>query len=235
MKLRSDYILDGMVLAVMTFIVLMILSIFQGCQTAPVPVATIEAPSAPVSAPEVVAPVTAPPVDDIPVSILSWDKTNAERLAWSKALIESIDEHWAKFSKSKDMKRLCANYANLENPKLAWAEMFVAIAFFESTWNPASRYFEKTMGYHSEGLFQMSYVDEPWTKCGFDAAKKNALDPIVNTKCAVKVLARQIDKSNLIMMSKGAYWAVIKDGSRYQKISQIKARIEAALPQCKTN
>jgi len=171
-----------------------------------------------------------------PALNLSWEEEHPERQLWSYALMGQIGTYWDRLQFAKDIHYLCHNYATLseEEQKEVWAELFVAIAFYESSWNPNARSFETTMGYYSEGLFQMSYVDESWAKCGFDESKGNALDPVTNINCAVKVLSSQVKRTGKILLKRNErpYWAVIITDGRYSKIPQIKNRIEKSILNC---
>lgn len=160
----------------------------------------------------------------------AWDN-----LEWSKTLAKSIDEQWDVLKLATDVPALCPQYSSLfeMDQKRAWGEIFVAVAYYESAWKTDTKYYEKTMGYNSEGLFQLSYVDEEWAKCGIDKVSKNLLDPHVNIKCAVKIMALQIKRTKEILLRKGMYWAVIREGGKYEKIDEIKKRVVSALPKCK--
>lgn len=163
---------------------------------------------------------------------LAWDD-KPERKEWTTYLMSKIDEQWDVLSKAQDAQELCPNYKSMtvEAQKEFWGELFVAMAFYESAWKPDARYFELTMGYYSEGLFQVSVVDNSWSKCGL--TKETILQPLPNINCAVLLMSRQIRMYNEIVIQKGAYWAVIKDGNKYQKIKEIKSRIETNLSACK--
>lgn len=184
--------------------------------------------------------------------LLSWDD-GEKRNEWSQHLLKVIDEQWGYYEQAQDINIFCPKIdrLNVDTQKLVVAELIVWMSFYESTWNPTARYHEKTMGIdpvtkhpvHSEGLMQMSYQDTQWAKyCEFDWSidknlsatdpNKTIFDPKKNLSCAVKVLARQIDRTGKIVLSRGVYWAVIKDGGRYSKISNIKKRIETAVPSC---
>lgn len=190
---------------------------FVGCATAP------ELPqSAPKSdaALEIEAPVE-----------LGWD-AKPERALWTAALMKAIDDNWTKLLGAQDVHVLCPNYPVLLTPqkKEVWAEIFVAISYYESAWKPDTRYFEKTMGYYSEGLFQLSVVDEKWAQCGL--TKANILQPEPNIKCAVDIMARQVLRHTEILLHKNVYWAVIKEGGKFQKINEIKKMVAKNATMC---
>lgn len=138
-----------------------------------------------------------------------------------------------------------------------WVELIAAMAKFESSYDPSTRYTESTMGIDpvtgkqvvSEGLLQLSYQDElNWKKvlpagvCDFDYTgdkkyaqtdiRRSILDPKNNLTCGIGILNRQIERYDKIAVSTGAYWSVIKSGSSYNKLTQIKA-ITNALSFCK--
>lgn len=162
-----------------------------------------------------------------PAQGLSWNMPS-----WDVFMKDAVNQHYENLSQATDFKVVCPNsdpFAKIEWID-AFSEFMVQVAFFESTWNPKNRYFETTMGYYSEGLFQMSVVDESWVKCGF--TKESIVDPEVNTRCAVKTLGKQIAKHKKIFISKGVYWAVIKDGGKYSRIESIKTRLAKAYPKC---
>lgn len=121
-----------------------------------------------------------------------------------------------------------------------WTEVISQIALYESAWKPTSRMQETTMGTDpvtgkpvwSEGLLQLSYQDIQWAPyCEFDWKKdkllsptspqKTILDPIKNLECGVRILAAQIRTKGTVILNKGVYWAVLKEGGKYQKIAQI--------------
>lgn len=160
---------------------------------------------------------------------LSWD--TEERKPWSTAVFESIDLHWDTLQTATDMKRVCENYDSFSEStkKKAWAELFVGMMLFESSWNPKLRFFETEMGYYSEGLFQLSVIDESWIKCGL--TKTSILTPIVNIKCGVKVMARQVYKKKKVFLKEGVYWSVIRD--RPDKLDRMKKQVNKAFTKCK--
>lgn len=85
----------------------------------------------------------------------------------------------------------------------------------------------------SEGLLQLSYQDERnyGINCGFDwekdkvladkDPKKTILDPYLNLRCGIKIMAIQLRKKKSITLKTNVYWAVIKIGGKYDKIAQI--------------
>lgn len=151
---------------------------------------------------------------------------------WDQSLRGAIEANWGDLKPAKDLPDFCPKYSSLDDAgkKEAWAHLMVAIAKPESSYVPTTRYFEKTMGYYSEGLYQLSTVDESWAKCGL--SKDTILKPDVNIRCAVKIMAGQIRKQGVVKASKGFYWSVIIPGGRYQKISDITAQVKRTAGFC---
>ena len=188
------------------------------------------------------------------MSALSWESSSKpERKEWSQHLMKLVMEDWSSLLEgSDDIKQFCPRYSSLSDLQRAnvWAQLFVAMARYESAYNPLSRMHETTMGtdpvtkkpVYSEGLLQLSYQDiTGWKFCKFDWNKdknlsptdprKTILDPFINLHCGVGIMAKQVARTGKILLGSGAYWAVIKTNSRYQKISSITAMVKS-LPLC---
>ena len=71
-----------------------------------------------------------------------------------------------------------------------WAELFIAIARFESNWRPHEIFHEPPpLGVDSVGLLQLSYEDEPVYRLEhLDRNVKSLEDPLVNLRCGVKIM-----------------------------------------------
>ncbi len=194
------------------------------------------------------------PNDSYSMHALSWESSaRPERKAWSQYLMKLVMEDWNGLLKgADDINQFCPRYYTLSSQDRAnvWAQIFVAMAKYESAYNPLSRMHETTMGtdpitkkpVYSEGLLQLSYQDiQGWKFCKFDwnkdknlnptDPKKTILDPYINLHCGVGIMARQVANKGKIMLGSGAYWAVIKTNSKYQKISSITSMVKA-LPIC---
>lgn len=186
---------------------------------------------------------------------LAWESTKyPERKAWSQHLQKIILEDWSSLLPgTDDITNFCPRYNTLDNNERAnvWAQIFVAIAKYESAYSPVSRMQETTMGtdpvtrqpVYSEGLLQLSYQDiqwAPWCKFNWNVdkmlsatdPKKTILDPFLNLDCGVGIMAKQIKSKGAIVVSSGVYWAVIKSGGRYQQINNIQSMVKA-LSLCK--
>lgn len=187
---------------------------------------------------------------DNPVSVykpeaLSWETSRSEGKLWSTYVFKVIrEEAFADLDRAMDVDLFCPRYDTLSTDQRInfWGALISGMSRYESNYSPVSRYHEDTMGtdpvtklpVYSEGLLQLSYQDVQWAKyCEFDWSKdkllsptdprKTILDPYKNLRCGIKILAAQVKKTREIVLSSGAYWSVIKEGSRYQKIDQIAA------------
>lgn len=194
-------------------------------------------------APEVPGPVSPTP-DPSGTPALSWD--NSTRRPWSIALHGFISDPkvFPRLKAAQDLNRFCPKAASLNDAQLkqAWAELFIGTMQRESSWVPTTRYYEKTMGYYSEGLLQLSYPDKQWaTWCRFDEKgdakypaddpRRTILNPEINMECGVGIMARQIDKFKKIVVKQGLYWAVLREGS--PRVTEIATRVSSVLPFCR--
>ena len=204
-------------------------------------------------------PTPTPSLPEAPPSFkmtpLAWESTKfPERSLWSAYLQKIISTEWSSLLPgANDITDFCPTYNNLDNDERAnvWAQLFVAIAKFESGYSPTSRMQETTMGtdpvtnqpVYSEGLLQLSYQDVEWAPwCQFEWTKdkslsgsdpkKTILNPYRNLYCGVGIMAKQIKTKGSIVVSSGVYWAVIKAGGRYQQIASIQGIVKS-LPLCK--
>lgn len=185
-------------------------------------------------------------------TVVSWEVGHAERAPWTQYLFKVIKENKSDLFLAQDVFMFCPKFSVLDEEKkvFAFAQIFSEIARHESNWSPVSRYTETTMGKDcitnkqvvSEGLFQLSYCDKTWQpKCAFDWEKdkklsetdprKSILDAYINTECAVSIMAQQVKSKKKIVLSSNVYWAVLKDGGRYEKIDEIRNAV-SALPFC---
>lgn len=199
--------------------------------------------------PSPIAVITAAPVNNTqpPQAYpqLAWNNES-----WDKTLIDNLKEKFNKIDQAKDLESLYPGYSKLtyEQRIKVLAELLVQLAKYESNWKNDCYYIESTMGTDpitgrqvaSEGLFQLSYQDQKnYLKhfdCGFDWEKdksygnkdprKTIFDPGKNISCAVKILARQVEKYGAITINTGAYWSTLKIGSSHSKIDKIKVYLK---------
>jgi len=189
-----------------------------------------------------------------PAETLSWEIKNPHRKGWTIALKEKIGQNIKKLDRANDIEHFCQNYRFFPEQErvMVWSELFVAIAFMESSWKPEARLKNPKLGIDTttqklktpEGLLQLGYEDAKWNReCHFDwkkdqhlsetSKKKTILDPKKNLQCGVAIMTRQIQKRNKIVLGdNGAYWAVLKMDGKHQKIGQIKDMMAASIPQC---
>lgn len=138
-----------------------------GCQQVPV--------QPPADPPPVVSeppPQTPPPV--------SGECMKGWPCSWDDAVMSSVGPKQLAVPAAY-MSTYCPKWGSLSDAQklLFWRDLWWAVAKFESSRNPWTMYWEKTMGNDdvtglitvSEGLTQLSYQDEPWAKCGFDWKK----------------------------------------------------------------
>lgn len=203
------------------------------------------------------APVPAPqPAASAPAYVylpLPWETGSPERTLWSKFLIREIESNYETLDQARDADSFCRRYDSLTKPERInfWAILVSAVAFRESSWDPTSRLQETGQGVdkitgqpvYSEGLLQLSYQDQVWTKqCRFDWNKdkllgekdprKTILNPYTNLRCGVEILAKQINRHQLIAMQDRVYWAVLKTNGKYNKIPELRMAVHIAMKAC---
>jgi hypothetical protein len=160
-------------------------------------------------------------------STLSWDSL-PERKEWSVQLLASVTASKAQLDHGNpDV--FVAGYTALPSQRQIkfWAELIVAMANFESSWNPHCIYREPPpLGIDSVGLLQLSYEDEPiYHLEALNRKEKSLEDPLVNLRCAVKIMAKLASKDATVASSfgnqhKGAarYWSVLRTGHHIDEI-----------------
>ncbi len=189
-----------------------------------------------------------PPVDEYKPVALLWEKVNSQSIKWS-LFVQSMFKGIVKdtVNAADDMVRFCPKFKSLnENQKVnVWGMLISAIVKYESNFDPTTRMKETTMGtdpvtgldVYSEGLMQLSYQDiTGWSFCGFNWSRdkflspkdpnKTILNPYTNLDCGIRILAEQVARHHKIVIDRGAYWAVIKENGRYQKIREIASLVK---------
>lgn len=174
---------------------------------------------------------------------LYWENTTSpkpERKPWSDALISALDKNFVTLDKATDTKRFCPKYSSLSKEKKlkALGELFVAMAYFESGYNPESSSVDvgkkDDLNSYSVGLYQMSGNDSAAKL--FKADYKALKNPITNINVAVEQMRKQIVNTGLFILpntSKYRYWAVLLDNNKYSKVTQIIERVNKYAPECK--
>jgi len=159
-----------------------------------------------------------------------------ERRAWSKQLLESIAAHKPDLDRGNP-DQFAPGYSGLSTSQqiLFWAEMFVAIARFESNWKPQTIFHEPPpLGVDSIGLLQLSYEDEKnYHLEHLDRTARSLEDPLVNLRCGVQIMSTLVAKDGVVASSDqkkhrgGArYWSVLRAG---RKIDDIRNAAKAAV------
>lgn len=166
---------------------------------------------------------------------LSWD-TVEERKAWSAELLAAIAKHKAALD-SGNPESFISGYNKLppEQQVKFWAELVIAMAKFESNWDPHAIFPEPApLNIDSVGLLQLSYEDRWNYKLEpLDLEKKSLEDPLVNLRCGIVIMAKLLSKDHLVAsgtgkQSRGAarYWSVLRTGT---KLNKIKAHVKKEL------
>ena len=161
-------------------------------------------------------------------------------------LFREIEKNIDILDKASDMDYFCPNYDSLEKYQKinVWAQLFAAMSYYESAFQPTARFVEPTRDIDpvtngpiiSEGLLQLGYSDKLYHGCNFNwvadqrysetDSRRTILDPYNNLSCGVIIMTHQIQKYGSIVISHGAYWAVLKIGHRNIKLEEIKKIIK---------
>lgn len=164
---------------------------------------------------------------------LSWD-SRPNGLEWSQFLKSEIDSQlFELLDVSPDALRICSKYPTMNKTQKIhlWSEFFVWLMFYESSWNPKSSSVDvgskSNKDTWSAGLFQISVTDQ-WdsdTRLGYSF--DDLLDPIKNMRLGIRVMKRQLKRTQRVILDnkdKMRYWAVILDGNKYSKVSEILSK-----------
>lgn len=175
---------------------------------------------------------------------LAWDNERPEGFGWTRTLYKIIDHEGEELIYgSEDIGQFCPRYSNLTRDEKIqfWATLFVAVAKFESNFDPKARTEEKGKldaatgtALYSEGLLMLSYQDVRGNPtCRFNPVldralpkadlRRSILSPENNLHCGVQIMMRQLKRYDRIAIGQGAYWAVLKVGSRFQRIPTIQS------------
>ena len=173
---------------------------------------------------------------------LSWDNV-ATRKPWSAELMKAIQEHKVALD-AGHMDGFIPGYQNLsaDLQVKCWAEFVIAIARFESDWNPHAVFHEPPpLGVDSVGLLQLSYEDQPnYHLEPLNRAQKSLEDPLVNIRCGLVIMAHVVEKDGVVAGEftdaqqhkkyKGAarYWSVLREGPKHH-LNEIKTLTKKAV------
>ena len=160
---------------------------------------------------------------------LSWD-TSAARQPWSAKLLSLVSQNLPALEAGKP-NSFIAGYDTL-SPAMKqkfWAELLVAMAKFESDWDPKNVFAEPPpLGVNSIGLLQLSKKDQDGYPVAPRIENENALkEPLLNLGWGVTIFARLLGRDGVVATSNGnthhgaaRYWSVLRAG---HKIDLIKA------------
>lgn len=143
------------------------------------------------------------PITLIPAPvILAWGDKHPD---WDKALKEEIAKNdWS----------VAPNICKKLSKESCVAQLMSKMAQYESSFNPSEVYHEPPpLGVDSIGLFQLSIESEK-TLCSL-TSKEQLKDPIINIKCAVKVLYKWTARDKVLYGGKKGAWL---GGSRYWSV-----------------
>lgn len=188
-----------------------------------------------------IATPTPPPAAYKPEA-LAWESTSKpERYAWSAATLDMVSNYFDGLNPANDIEFFCPPYDSLSRDQKvnAWAGLFAAMAYYESSWNPASASVdvgvEGDLDTYSVGLLQMSVVDQANYGFQFGYDYNDLKTAIPNLHLGIAIMAKQIQKKGKILIPKGetgVYWAVLRPGGTYDKSAQI-ATMTKKLSFCK--
>lgn len=151
---------------------------------------------------------------------------------------------------------VCPKYNTLSREKKIefWVHFTSAFAFYESGYNPKTRFRESSQGVdkvtrehtYSEGMLQLSYKDMSSYKVCRDvfnwehdknisrtADTKTIFDPMRNMYCGLRILNQIAGSRKSIFFDKSHYWAVLKPNGRYGKVGQITDEVRKQTPFCR--
>ena len=135
---------------------------------------------------------------------LYWENTTAphpERKPWTDAIHTNTDKYFTMYDSAKDATRFCPKYKSLsvDLKKKAIGELLVAIAFYESGYNPKSEAVDvgtkNDKGSWSVGLYQMSGNDGAAKALKVDYL--GLKDPVKNINVAMYQFNTQIKNTGL--------------------------------------
>lgn len=161
---------------------------------------------------------------------LSWENL-PERKEWSAELISLASQNKADLDRGQP-ETFIAGYNGLPSEALKikfWSELLVAVANFESDWNPKNVFHEPPpLGVNSIGLLQLSLQDQGNYHLTPHIVDEDDLKkPLLNLEWGVTIFAHLLARDGIVASgtgnnSRGAarYWSVLRAG---HKIDLIKA------------
>lgn len=159
-----------------------------------------------------------------------------EKQQWTKTAVAAIREHWSKFMKARDLNDFCPRFkeASRFEKESCILNIIAGLAKFETyNFNPRDVSPEGApLYYNSVGLFQLSH-NRKAKECVKEGARSEAdlKKPLLNIKCAVRIMATLVANKGSIGGRKGAggYWAPLQysrqhRNSKYNKIVSLAQR-----------
>jgi hypothetical protein len=162
---------------------------------------------------------------------LSWeDALHPARTGWSQQLIASVQQYKESLDRGNP-DEFGTGYSALSPTGQIkfWCELLIAMAKFESGWNPNDVYLEAD-GQNSVGLLQLSIGDQRnYHLTPSIQSERELKDPLVNIEWAVPILAHWTARDGIIAtgvpnhnLGGARYWSVLRGGSRHHYL-EIKA------------
>jgi len=158
---------------------------------------------------------------------MPWDGKHADASRWTQYTADAIAQYGSamRTKRPSDVASFCPNYANLDEKGRTqfWVGLVAAIAKYESSYNPNTRYqenFKDSSGTAvvSRGLLQISA--ESARNYGCSVSSGTALhDAKVNLTCGVRIINHWLAQDGVISAQtsdwRGAarYWAVLRKSS----------------------
>lgn len=173
----------------------------------------------------------------------SWENTteaHPERKPWSDKWVELLKRDQLIYETASDLTRVCPKYKSLtKTQKLkALGEFWVAIAYYESGFNPKSQSVDVGTADNKDswsvGLYQLSVRDAA-NKKGPNYSFSELNTAIPNIDLANTIMTTQIKNCGKMILpnsSKCRYWAVLLDGNKYSKVEAILSRVKKQAPFC---
>lgn len=210
----------------------------------PTPIATATATPSPSVTPKPTAtpsptPTPSPTASPSSDPALSWEAGHSERAEWSKSVYKYLRKYWS-YDAASDVSFFYPKWSTASGPtKLhAMAEMWVAIAYYESSWNPKSASVDvgkpDTRDTWSIGLLQMSVTDQGNYGFKFGYTYDDLLTAAPNLELGIAIMQKQISRHGKLMLNTtkdGLYWEVMSPVNSSNHTKEIAARIQKAVTQ----
>ncbi len=158
------------------------------------------------------------PEPELPVT--RWDhRPEAEN--WTRMALTAIDTHGTALPATlpADIQRFCPGYATASEDDRAafWVGLFSALAEYESTWNPRAA----GAGGLYRGLLQISPRTAEWVGCR--ARGDDLYDGGANLSCAVRIAARQVERTGVIVGENGRWGGLAADWGPMRDARKVNA------------